>query len=81
MMTCKELIIYILENNLLDEPVFDGERFVGYVTDGDAAEKLNVGPASLDVLLDIYEIECININGIRFIPYDFAEAITHIRKG
>lgn len=80
MMTCKELVIYILENNLLNEPVFDGERFVGFITDGDAAEELKIGPASLDVLLNIYEVECVDINGVRFVPYDFADAITCTRK-
>jgi len=80
-MNCRDLIIYILENNLLEEPVFKDSTFVGFVTDGDAAEKLKIGPASLKLMLDIYDVEHVNINGTIFIPYDFAKKMPHIRKG
>lgn len=48
-MTCKELITYILANNLEDEPVFKDGNFVGFITAGEAAEKLNVGVATICV--------------------------------
>lgn len=46
-MTCKELIVYILENNLENEPVFRKGKFVGFITDSEAAEKMNVGLATI----------------------------------
>ena len=79
-MTCKDLVIYIVNNDLLDKPVFDGETFVGFITESDATEELKVGLASLNVLIDIYDIECINVGDTRFIPYDFADKLLHIRK-
>lgn len=42
-MTGKELIIYILENNLEDEPVFKDGKFIGFVSTTEAAEKMDVG--------------------------------------
>ena len=48
-MTCKELMIYILENGLENEPVFKDGKFVGFITASEAAEKMNVGVATIYV--------------------------------
>ena len=45
-MTGRELIMYILENHLEDEPVFQNGTFVGYVSDVKFAEILGVGVGS-----------------------------------
>jgi hypothetical protein len=42
-MTGKELILYILQNNLEDTVVLDGCLFVGFMTEEEAAVKFNVG--------------------------------------
>lgn len=42
-MTGRELIMYILTNNLEDEPVFKNEKFIGFITAEEAAVKMNVG--------------------------------------
>lgn len=46
-MTGRELIMYILENHLEDEPVFRNGTFVGYVSDVKFAEMLGVGVATV----------------------------------
>ena len=46
-MTGRELIIYILENHLEDEPVFQNGTFVGYMSDRKFAETLGVGLATI----------------------------------
>jgi hypothetical protein len=46
-MTGKELILYILQNNLEDTVVLDGTFFVGFMTVEEAAVKFNVGPETI----------------------------------
>jgi hypothetical protein len=46
-MTGKELIIYILQNNLEDTVVLNGCFFVGFMTDEEAAVKFGVGVATI----------------------------------
>lgn len=46
-MTGKELIIYILQNNLENEPVFKDGKFIGFLTVGEAATKCGVGAATI----------------------------------
>lgn len=41
--TGRDLIIYILENNLEDECISDGENLLGFMTEEEAAKKFNVG--------------------------------------
>jgi hypothetical protein len=44
-MTGRDLIVYILQNNLENEPVFKDGKFIGFMTEGEAAEKFDVGVA------------------------------------
>lgn len=46
-MTGRDLIVYILKNNLEDEPIFKDGKFIGFITADEAAEKLNVGTATV----------------------------------
>ena len=46
-MTGKELIIYILQNDLLDMPVFRSERFLDFMTVQEAAVKFDVGESTV----------------------------------
>lgn len=56
-MTGKDLIIYILKNNLENEPVFKDGKFIGYITDNEAAVKLNVGVSTVRALVEMGRIE------------------------
>jgi len=42
-MTGKELILYILQNNLEDTVVLDGPIFIGFMTEEETAVKFGVG--------------------------------------
>ena len=46
-MTGRDLIIYILQNDLLDAPVYDGSRLLGFMTAIEAAAKFHVGLATI----------------------------------
>lgn len=47
-MTGRELIIYILQNNLEDEILFKDGYFIGFMSDKEAAAKFNVGVATVN---------------------------------
>lgn len=46
-MTGKELILYILQNNLEDTVVLKDNFFVGFMTEEEAAAKFGVGVATI----------------------------------
>lgn len=46
-MTGKELILYILQNNLEDTIVLKDGFFIGFMTEEEAAAKFNVGVATI----------------------------------
>lgn len=50
-MTCRDLICYILQNGLEDEPVIKDGKFVGLLTLDEAAVKLNVGKAAIRAMI------------------------------
>ena len=60
-MTGKELIIYILQNNLEDEQVFKDGKFIGFLTIEEAAIKMNVGISTIVTLLDQGKLNGIKI--------------------
>ena len=43
LVTGRDLILYILENNLENEPVIKNGAFIGFITAGEAAAKFSVG--------------------------------------
>lgn len=70
-MTGKELILYILENNLQDELIYDnsrvGEELLGFITLTAAAAKFNVGIATMQAWYELGYIKGFKIGGILFI--------------
>ena len=68
-MTGRELIMYILENHLEDEPVFQNGTFVGYVSDVKFAEMLGVGVATVRAWIMMGRInDTIMIDDAMFVP-------------
>lgn len=67
-MTGRDLIIYILSNNLENESVFKDGKFVGYMTPREAAAKMNVGVATIYVWIAQGLLNCIVIGGVILIP-------------
>lgn len=66
-MTGKELIIYILENNLLNVSVFEDNSIVGLLTTDQAAIKLNVGKATITAYVMTKRLDEVVIGGKTFI--------------
>lgn len=67
-MTGRDLIIYILENNLEDAPVFADGRFIGFITELEAAVKFNVGTATIRLWVERKILSGIKIGEMYYIP-------------
>lgn len=75
-MTGRELIMYILENHLEDEPVFSDGTFIGFVSDLKFAEMLGVGLATVHVWNAMGCIEgAITIGNNLHIPIKYATQV------
>ena len=72
-MTGRELILYILENNLEDEPIFKDGRFLEFISSEEAAIELGVGVETINVLVTLKQIPGIVMGNILYIPKDFKE--------
>ena len=66
-MTGRELILYILENHLEDEPVFKDGTFVGFVPVSEAAANMGVGPATILALTSQDKLDYIVVGGKHYI--------------
>ena len=73
-MTGRELIIYILENGLEDEPVFKNGAFIGFMTTQEAAVKLDVGPSTISALVQRNILEAVRVGDLILIPFDAISA-------
>lgn len=67
-MTGKELIIYILQNNLEDEPIFKDGKLIGFMTVSEVAEKMDVGAATVLTWLNLGYLSCIVLGDMIYIP-------------
>lgn len=67
-MTGRELIVYILENHLEDSPVCENGKFIGFMTVGEAAEKMNVGIATIVAWIGQKKLDAIVIGNTIYIP-------------
>lgn len=67
-LTCRDLIVHILTNNLEDEPVFKDGRFVGFMTAEDAAAILGVGKATIYAMITMQQLDYIYVGDHVFIP-------------
>ena len=67
-MTGRELIIYILTNGLEDEPIYEDGKILGFITATEAAEKFNVGLATIKVWINEGMLDGIRIGEELYIP-------------
>jgi hypothetical protein len=67
-MTGKELIIYILQNNLEDEPVFKDGKLLGFMTVKEAAIKFEVGENAILAWIGLGWLPYIPIGNGLYIP-------------
>ena len=69
-MTGRDLIIYILKNNLEDKPVYENGQLLGFMTVEQAAVKLGWGVETVRTWIKINYIAHIKIGDEIFIPMD-----------
>lgn len=67
-MTGRDLIIYILENNLEDQSVFENGELLGFMSIEMAALKFGVGTSTIKVWIDLRIIPGIKIGDKLYIP-------------
>ena len=71
-MTGRELIMYILENHLEDEPVFQNGTFIGYVSDMKFAKMLGVGVSTVHTWILLGRVkDAIMIGDTMFVPMTY----------
>lgn len=67
-MTGRDLIVYILQNGLEDEPVYDGGILLGFMTAIEAAVKFEVGLNTIYVWHEEGMLDGIKIGEKLYIP-------------
>lgn len=67
-MTGRELILYILQNHLEDEPIFENGRIVGFIDEKEAALKFGVGTATIRVWVNTGVLPGVIISDQWYIP-------------
>lgn len=71
-MNGRDLIIYILQNHLEDEPVFQDDKILGFITDAEAAVKFGVGIATIRVWVNNDELPGLRVGEQLYIPANAA---------
>ena len=67
-MTYRDLILYILANDLEDTPVFQNGKIAGFQTVPEAAVRLGVGEATVRTWISLGQIDTIQLNDVWYIP-------------
>ena len=67
-MTGRDLILYILQNGLEDEPVFKNGKFIGFVTPEEVALQSHVGLATVHVWIHQGRLESEAVKEGLYIP-------------
>ena len=67
-MTGRDLIIYILENGLEDEPLYKDGHILGFMTEAEAANKFGVGIATVKAWVVRGALDGVKIGNQIYIP-------------
>lgn len=74
-MTGRDLIMYILQNHLEDEPVFKDGEFMGFMTLERAAASIGVGTATINTLIKRGVIQGVYLDSAVLVPVNFKSKI------
>lgn len=80
MMTGRDLILYILQNGLEDEPVFDDGIFLGFMNTHEAAVKFDVGVATVVTWYNMGMLPGIRIGESVYIPANVEKPNLVVKK-
>jgi len=70
METGRDLIIYILKNNLEDAQIFENGKLLGFMTIEEAAVKFGYGIGTIKAWVQLNHTSCLKIGDMIFIPMD-----------
>lgn len=79
-MTGRDLIIYILQNNLEDKPVFENGKILGFLTVSEAAVKFNVGTAVIKLWYKLGILSGFKIGEEIYIPVNETIDVEKMRE-
>lgn len=77
----RDLIIYILENHLENEPIFKHGKFMGFTTVDKLAEEMNVGPETIKIWISLGRIKGAVMVGKEYLIPETAFVELFERKG
>lgn len=80
-MTGKELILYILQNNLEDTVVLEGGVFIGFMTEAEAAVKFNVGIGTIRAWYQCRRLDGTKIGDSLYFRKDIVDPRSTIKMG
>lgn len=66
----RDLIIYILENKLENERVFENGTFLGFITPNEVALKMDVGVATVFTWIFRGQLDHVKIGNLYLVPAD-----------
>lgn len=67
-MTGRDLIMYILQNELEDEQIFKDGKLLGFMNPSEAADKFDVGVSTINTWISFDIIPYVKIGDLTFIP-------------
>lgn len=79
-MTGRDLIMFVLENRLEDMNIFEDGNIPGYMTITQAAEKWDVGVATVRTWIKMKLIHVINIGDLTYIPSNLKTPLEEARN-
>ena len=82
-MTGRDLIIYILQNNLEDKEVFENGKLLDFMTDSEAAKKFDVGLYTVRCWVERKQLPGVIFETPCFIPANAVSPIkgdTNVKK-
>ena len=68
MMTGRDLIVYILQNGLENEPIYEDGKILGFMNEMGAAIKFGVSTATIRVWADLNTLDAVKIGNDYYIP-------------
>lgn len=68
MMTGRDLIIYILQNGLENEPIYENGRILGFMNEIEAAVKFGVSNATIRTWIGLKMLDAVLVGDTYYIP-------------
>lgn len=68
MVTCKDWMIYILENNLVNAPLYSDGKLLGFMSTLETAVKFEVGEATVRLWVQLGKLDSVKIGNVTYIP-------------